>query len=390
MNSSALDRSHHNAIAVTEDGYLVYNLNTRKLHRLNTTAALIFELCTGARSATDISNFLSPVLENNADSCMQWINFAISEELIELALTPALNTQPIKTNEVILAAEKLRADGNVLAAFVCQEHGVSLQSDKAEYWLGLGELAHITGRRERAREAYQQYLSLNPDNAEAELILQALMDNTPPARAPDECIRQLYSRFAKFYERNMCEELEYSAPEQLRVVMAKHIDGTKDLDILELGCGTGLAGKQIKPWAHSLIGVDLSPEMIEQSSAAGLYDELHTAEITAFLQQDSNNYHMVMACDTFIYFGDLNQVIAPATERLLPGGWLAFSVEKGIAPPYQLSDSGRYTHTEEHIRSAATHAKLDVLSITEGFLRYEYGKPVTGLFTLLRCPPVTP
>jgi predicted TPR repeat methyltransferase len=44
----------------------------------------------------------------------------------------------------------------------------------------------------------------------------------------------------------------------------------------------------------------------------------------------------------------------------------------------------RYTHSETHIRDVAGLAGLRVATLTEGFLRSEYGTPVMGRVTVLR------
>ena len=36
------------------------------------------------------------------------------------------------------------------------------------------------------------------------------------------------------------------------------------LDVLDLGCGTGLCGPLLRPYARALAGVDLSPQMLER------------------------------------------------------------------------------------------------------------------------------
>ena len=99
---------------------------------------------------------------------------------------------------------------------------------------------------------------------------------------------------------------------------------------------------------------------------------------------DTRSFDLIAACDTLIYFGDLQQVIVPAARMLHPGGRLAFTVERGETIPFQLTDSGRYAHSETHIRDVARLAGLRVAALTDGLLRYEYGDPVTGLVTVLR------
>ncbi|MBT8145375.1 MAG: methyltransferase, partial [Gammaproteobacteria bacterium] len=196
-----------------------------------------------------------------------------------------------------------------------------------------------------------------------------------------------YSRFSDFYEENMCGDLEYEAPNRIKEQLDRYFDAGAERNALELGCGTGLAGKVIRPCAGHLTGIDLSPEMVAKCRTHGdLYDTLQVAEITAFLA-DANargaEYDLIIACDTLIYFGDLRQVIEPGSTVLKSGGRLIFTVEKGDMAPFRLTDSGRYSHTKHHIREVAADAGLEVIGLEKGFLRYEYGEPVAGLVATL-------
>jgi len=184
----------------------------------------------------------------------------------------------------------------------------------------------------------------------------------------------------------MVHDLGYEAPDRIAELLARFYSDTRPLSVLELGCGTGLAGRVLRPYADRLIGIDLSPEMVEKCRTVGLYDELLVTEITHFLAEQlsmAQRYQLIVACDTLIYFGDLGQVIDPSAQLLESGGRVLFTLEKGEQPPFLLTDSGRYAHTENHVRNVASHAGLSVLALEEVFLRYEYGEPVVGLRVLL-------
>lgn len=369
------------ARAVTDEGYLIYHTHSASLHRLNATAALILELAQGC-SSDSIIDELKPFLGPAAEQCRDWIEVALDAEL--LGDTPA---QPLPASHFSECAWNLRQEGKILAAFVCQQEAVTQAPEDPALWLGLGELAHILGRRGEARDAYAMHLQLNPDNAEAIHILRALQDQTPPPRAPDDCILQLYERFAAFYEHNMRDELDYRAPEQIGAALLRHCvpDGTRR--VLDMGCGTGLAADHLRPFAVALVGVDLSPHMLARAAELELYDALHEAELTLFLREETEHYDLIVACDTLIYFGDLAQVLLPAAERLSPEGLLVFTVEAGEQAPYRLTDSGRYAHTPEHVQDIAAQAGLAVLELSEVFLRREYGEDVYGLLCVLQQAP---
>ncbi len=125
--------------------------------------------------------------------------------------------------------------------------------------------------------------------------------------------------------------------------------------------------------------------MVELARQRGIYDQLHVAELTAWLTCEPADYFDVIAiCDTLIYFGDLTQIIPVAARHLVRGGLLGFTVEKGASFPFQLTDSGRFTHHRDHLLAVASAAGYCVVSQTEEVLRYEYGDPVIGWVTILR------
>jgi predicted TPR repeat methyltransferase len=183
----------------------------------------------------------------------------------------------------------------------------------------------------------------------------------------------------------MVTDLEYCGPEVLGRALHRVLGATAQLDVLELGCGTGLAGPHLRTLARRLIGIDLSPDMAKRAKKTTCYDAVEVAEITEWLGRGAGrDFDVVAACDTFIYFGDLRQVLMPAAGRLRHRGTLAFTVERGDTGSFRLTDSGRYVHGESHIREAADAAGFEVVSAESATLRYEYGDPVAGLVVVLR------
>ena len=139
----------------------------------------------------------------------------------------------------------------------------------------------------------------------------------------------------------MCDELGYEAPERIRELLDDILEQRRDLEVLELGCGSGLAGAVLRNRARHLSGIDLSPEMVELARKREIYDELAVAEITAWQAAERRKFDLIAACDTFIYFGDLALVVESAAKLLTAGGRIVFSVERSKQPPFQLTDSGR-------------------------------------------------
>ena len=52
------------------------------------------------------------------------------------------------------------------------------------------------------------------------------------------------------------------------------------LDVLDAGCGTGLCGVLVAPFARRLVGVDLSDGMLAHAGDKNIYHALIRAELT--------------------------------------------------------------------------------------------------------------
>ena len=51
------------------------------------------------------------------------------------------------------------------------------------------------------------------------------------------------------------------------------------LDVLDAGCGTGLCGALVAPFARRLLGVDLSEGMLAHAMEKSVYHELFKAKL---------------------------------------------------------------------------------------------------------------
>jgi predicted TPR repeat methyltransferase len=370
-------------LSTAADGYVAYDLDLDRLYRLNPTAALAVELCDGTRGVAQLKAELGGLVGDDWPNWRAWLEQALHDRLL-YETTPATVPVASERNAANLAqrADELQSGDRVLAAFICQQRARELAPDDPGVSLRLGELAHIVGRRDDARSAYQHYLSHCPDDAEIAHLVTALSDAAPPSRVSDRCIKNLYARFAGFYDENMVGDLEYCAPQRLHRAAAGAVGVKTGLRVLDLGCGTGLNGAQWRAQAGQLMGIDLSAPMIAKAAATGLYDRLEVAEITAWLRGTTRRFDVVVACDTLIYFGDLTQVLEPARTCVKPGGVVTFSLERGEHPPYRLSDSGRFTHHRDYVSSMVSAARLTLVRLDETVVRYEYGQPVNGLLAV--------
>src|SRR5436305_613259 len=142
-------------LAPAEDGYLAYHVALEQLHRLNPTATLLLELCDGTRTEADVLEIVAPLVgAERVAGCAEWLRRAIEQQLL-VADSDGIAEGAKTASEWHDLAGALRRRDRVLAAYMCQRRATELQPDQPRFWYSLGELAHIVGRREEARAAYQ-------------------------------------------------------------------------------------------------------------------------------------------------------------------------------------------------------------------------------------------
>ena len=371
-------------LSPVEGGYVAYDPALDRLHQLNPVAALLTELCDGSRSVDEIRDLAGPLMpEGKIGEIERWIDDGIKAGLLVWEGGESAGGRELSAEELSTLTKRLKATGKFQSAYLCGKRTVELAPDDSDAWYELGEVAQCVGRRDEARAAYQKYFDSNPEDGEIEHLLIALRDDAPPPRASDRAIQHIYKSFAASYESRMREDLRYVGPERMQDALQAVIADRTGLSILDLGCGSGLAGVSMRPRAAELVGIDLSPEMIALARARGIYDRLEIAEITEWLGQGQTLFDLIISCDCLIYFGDLGRIVRAAADRLKPGGFFAMSMERGDRHPFHLTDTGRYTHHPDHVREVAAQAGLAVARMDDSFLRMEYGEEVMGLYAVL-------
>jgi predicted TPR repeat methyltransferase len=219
-------------------------------------------------------------------------------------------------------------------------------------------------------------------------MLAACSGQAAAERASDGFVRETFDGFAETFDQ-VLKNLDYRAP-ALTAQAVSEVAGppAARLDVLDAGCGTGLCGERLKPYARRLVGVDLSRGMLDKAAERGLYDELVQAELAAFLASAAAAWDLVVSADTLVYFGDLRGVMAAAALALRPGGHLVFTAERAAedqAPVgWGLNPHGRYSHSELYLRQVIGEAGLQLVQISPCQPRVESQKPVDGLLVVAR------
>eukprot|EP00577_Skeletonema_sp_RCC1716_P001155 CAMPEP_0113379150 /NCGR_PEP_ID=MMETSP0013_2-20120614/4074_1 /TAXON_ID=2843 ORGANISM="Skeletonema costatum, Strain 1716" /NCGR_SAMPLE_ID=MMETSP0013_2 /ASSEMBLY_ACC=CAM_ASM_000158 /LENGTH=552 /DNA_ID=CAMNT_0000261409 /DNA_START=84 /DNA_END=1742 /DNA_ORIENTATION=+ /assembly_acc=CAM_ASM_000158 len=219
-------------------------------------------------------------------------------------------------------------------------------------------------------------------------------------------VEALFEDYASNFESSLVDELGYNAFHRMRRgfdrALAQENESTekKFLKVVDAGCGTGLAGVEFRNISQSLIGIDLSPKIIEHAKTKrpGLYDSFQTGDIKPILRDYAKQpISLLVAADTFIYFNDLTDLFASMKDGIGEGGYAVFSLENvseesearlnAIVPEWrwQLTPSGRVAHRKEYVEDIAKENGFQtVLYDKLDNFRAEKGEGVRGHLFVLR------
>jgi len=320
----------------------------------------------------------------------------------------------IACGNVLYHYRRLTCAGPILAAY---DRALAIKPDLAEAWLGRGNVLNLVGRDDEALAAYDQAVALEPDLAEswlgragalhelkrldeailayrgarekgcdAEFIqctLASLGAETAPRSAPRRLVIDLYDRYADQYDQHVAGPLKYRTPDLLSDAIGRSVQGS-DLDILDLGCGTGLFGARLRARARTLTGVDISANMLKIARRREIYDNLVCDELVDFLRTRSEEIDLAVAADVFVYIGDLSEVFRAVQNRLRPGGFFCFSVEAGGAEDFVLGRSLRYAHSATYLRRLAADHGFTPEVTESSVIRHDNGTQVLGHLAVLR------
>jgi predicted TPR repeat methyltransferase len=278
----------------------------------------------------------------------------------------------------------LQALGRHSEALVSYDEALTANPDLAEVWLDRAGLLQGLGRPEEAVIAYRQALAKG-GNAEAiQYALASLGAEVTPLTAPKKLITKLFDQCADRFEELLVGKLKYKAPELLFNLVESCVHLGK-LDILDMGCGTGLVGARVYPLARTLTGVDLSSNMLKITRQRQIYDSLICGELVEFLQGQTKSFDLAVAADVFVYIGDLSKVFHGVRGALRAGGVFGFSVEAGEEQDFVLTATCRYAHSIAYLRKLAGEYGFAVDTIESGVIREQAGSDVVGYLAILRC-----
>ncbi|WP_170221763.1 tetratricopeptide repeat protein [Neptunomonas concharum] len=249
-------------------------------------------------------------------------------------------------------------------------------STKQELLIGIADYAAEQGDLGIACQLYEALLKRWPDNQRLLHPYHSLA-GIPSDRAPREYVTSLYNQHAEQFNQRLLDTLGYRVPERLATRLASFLPSSP-IHVLDLGCGTGLAGQELGIHAQlkSLIGVDLSEQMLKQAELTGVYSHLVQEDIFDYLHTRPK-VDLILATDVLIYIGALSPLFKQVSHCLTQQGIFAFSTE-ACDNDWQLTPSGRFQHSLSHVLTLAKAHHFQLLHHEPCVIRSEHDQPVHG------------
>jgi predicted TPR repeat methyltransferase len=292
-------------------------------------------------------------------------------------------------------ARMLAEGGEPASAAELMEQALELAPGWAAGWFHLATYREKAGDAAGAAAALEKVLALDADDLfGARLKLAVLGSAAMPDRPSSRYVERLFDDYAGRFETSLVEKLDYSVPGKLAAL----ISGTSGIPphfalAVDLGCGTGLLGPEIRGRVDRLEGFDLSRNMLAKAEDKGVYDHLGQADLSLAplmsglfdSELSAHRADLVTAADVLMYLGSLDSVLSNVAELSSSRGVFAFSVEDaGEGEDFRLRDSLRYAHSEAYVRRQCDDHGLSVLRVERSVIRMDGGKPVHGILFLTR------
>ena len=289
-------------------------------------------------------------------------------------------------------ARMLGESGDAASAAELMEQALELAPRWAAGWFQLGEYREKSGNAEGATAAYQAVLELDPADLFGAGLKIALLTGAA-ARPSSRYVERLFDDYASRFDKALVERLGYDVPRKLAALVetrGRHFSLTVDL-----GCGTGLFGAEIRGQTDRLEGYDLSRNMLREAGEKGFYDHLAQADLSKSGEDSglftegfgTHRADLVSAADVLMYLGDLNPPLSLAKALLVPGGLLAFSVEDaGEGEGCRLGPSLRFAHGSTYVRALLSGLGFRLIEEMRTVIRQDAGEPVQGILYLAEAP----
>jgi len=264
------------------------------------------------------------------------------KEASSLVYTDVLKKMPDHIRALCDASQIYGALKQPEQALELLTHAKSISPEDEHVHINLGVTYKVMDMLDEAEASFNEANRLNPGNHTAKYYLAIMKGDNSIASSPEQYVQELFDGYAETFDGQLVEQLKYEIPELISNIVSTHTDKDKKYKILDLGCGTGLAGLYLQNISDYMVGVDLSEKMLKKAGERNIYDEFIVASIDQYFVTSTFKPNIIVAADVFVYIGDLSSIFTAVENIAQPGSIFVFSTEDNPeCNNFELRDSGR-------------------------------------------------
>ena len=168
--------------------------------------------------------------------------------------------------------------GQLDASVRSYEKAIAIKPDYAEAHNNLGNTLKRLGQLDAAVRSYKKALAIKPDYVVPQHMINALTGNTS-TKPPKEYVKNLFDDYAERFDDSLVKQLQYKLPFLIKELILKLDPPRNKFErVIDLGCGTGLTGKELRDISNNLTGIDISSNMVAKTRELGVYDHLFVGD----------------------------------------------------------------------------------------------------------------
>jgi predicted TPR repeat methyltransferase len=302
----------------------------------------------------------------------------------EASFRQAITLKPNYTEAHINLGNALREQDKLKEAEASFRQAVTLQPDLAVAQYNLGKIYKKIGKNSKAVECFEKTLELSPEDLlGATLQLATLGKRKIPDKTPENFMQGFYKKKYKYWSNLEKKKHKYRGHLLIENAFKKTHNNIEKIDILDMGCGTGSLAKILRPYARSLVGVDLSPSMLLKAEEICLYDSLYKKDLSQYLSEVSNHYDTIIAAAVLIHFYDLDNIFFLIKDSLKINGKFVFSIFEETQKNRNLNSFLMYAHSDDYITTLAERLNLKIIYKKKDIHEYHKGNSVPAIIYVL-------
>lgn len=233
----------------------------------------------------------------------------------------------------------------------------------AQYYLAICQ--YIKNNSKDAQKILETLHNTNPSFKPAKHMLDFLYDLTVPEYINSELIKNFFNSLIdeEYYFTDMAPIYQ-----TITNLVTSHLtDNEKKVNVLDIGCGSGLCFEYIKNniKTNKSFGIDFSEKSIDVVKKQKLYTSALCQDFQTFIDETKEHFDLIIADSVLHYYKNFSTQLENLNNTLTKDGLIVFTIDKSLK-----NTPVTFNHTltnlafnKEHIKKTISKTNLKLLKI---------------------------